>query len=55
MKAKLFNISLVVAMLILAIVPTAGAAPAPPPTGELLMISSPVDNAAHPLWHYADS
>jgi immune inhibitor A len=49
MKAKWFSLTLIVAMMVIAIVPVAGAAPAPPPTGELLMISSSVDNAAHPL------
>jgi immune inhibitor A len=49
MKAKYFSISLIVVMLVAAIVPVAGAAPAPPPTGELLMIGSPVDDAPHPL------
>lgn len=49
MKAKLFSMSLVVIMLVVAIVPAVGAAPQTPPVGELLMIGSPVDDAPHPL------
>ena len=49
MKAKLFNISLIVAVLLIAVVPVVGAAPPPPPVGGLLMFSSAVDDAPHPL------
>jgi len=49
MKAKLFNISLIVAVLLIAVVPVVGAAPTPPPVGGLLMYSSSIDNAPHPL------
>jgi immune inhibitor A len=48
MKAKWFSLTVVIAMLIIAVVPMAGAAPASP-YGDLLMIGSNDDNAPHPL------
>jgi len=49
MKAKWFGTLLIVTMLVVAMIPVASAAPAPPIDGLGLLYSSPVDDAAHPL------